>query len=54
LCLLAAPPALAYVQRCGTIVPQCSQGGVQFPTGGKGGNAKPASALCKQRSADPV
>ena len=32
----------------------CSQGGVQFPTGGKGGDAKPASARRKPGSADPV
>ena len=45
LCLLARAWPLPYVHRRGTIVPHSSQGGVQFPTGGKGGDAKPASAF---------
>ena len=48
LCLLAPIRALPYLHRRRTIVRHCSQGGVQVPTGGKGSDAKPASAFGPQ------
>jgi hypothetical protein len=50
-CRQSAPPLCS---SGGTLRSACSQGGVRFPTGGKGGNAKPASARRKPGSADPV